>query len=134
MTKPGGSSSRADIQGYTELGKSSTREKLKGGKYSKRMHMASFLGCAPANNPRFVLMVCIDEPEYRHIPGYGFVHYGGKSAAPVFKKIGQRTLQYLGVAPDDPTGYPKGDPRSDFNRADWMKETRELKKLYDSYN
>ncbi|GAB5411219.1 MAG: penicillin-binding protein 2 [Chlamydiales bacterium] len=134
VTKPGGSGTRADIHGYTEMGKSSTTEKLKGGKYSKRVHMATFLGCAPATNPRFVLMVSIDEPEYRFIPGYGMTHYGGKSAAPVFSKIGLRTLKYLGVAPDDPTGYPRGDPRSDLSTASWMREAKELKELYDAYN
>ena len=79
-------------------------------------------------------MVSIDEPEYRFIPGYGMTHYGGKSAAPVFSKIGLRTLKYLGVAPDDPTGYPRGDPRSDLSTASWMREAKELKELYDAYN
>ena len=134
VTKPGGSSVRADIPGYTEAGKSGTAEKVIDGKYSKTVHFASFVGFAPAHNASFVLFIGIDEPEYRRIPGYGMVHYGGKCAARTFLNIGRRALHHLGVPPDDPYGYPAGDPRSNPERADSLKEARRLKTLYDQWN
>src|SRR5262249_26279524 len=51
-TKTGGSSSKADIFGYTEAGKTATSEKIVGGAYSKKDHISTFIGFAPAKNPR----------------------------------------------------------------------------------
>ena len=134
VTKPGGSGARADVAGYTEAGKSGTSEKIVDGGYSKKIHFASFLGFAPAKDARFVLFIGIDEPEYKFIPGYGKTHYGGKCAAPVFREIARRTLNYLGVPSDDPHGYPVGDPRYNPEKADSIAEVRELKSLYESWN
>lgn len=134
VTKEGGTSKRADVMGYTEAGKSGTSEKIINGSYSKKNHIASFLGFAPVKNPRFVLLVSIDEPEMKVIPGKGRQQYGGVCAAPVFREIATRALQYLGVAPDDPYGYSYGDPRRNSEKADWVKEAQELKELYDKWN
>lgn len=134
VTKPGGAARKADINGYTEAGKTSTTEKLKGGEYSKKNHVSTFLGFAPADDPRFVLLIMIDEPAYKFIPGVGGNQYGGNCAAPAFKRIGQRTLEYLGVDPDDPYGHPPGDPRRDPDKADWLKEIDALKRLYEAWN
>ncbi len=134
VTKPGGSSVRADVRGYTEAGKSGTSEKIVDGKYDKKVHFSSFIGFAPAHDSRFVLFIGIDEPEYRYIPGYGKTHYGGKCAAPVFREIAKRSLAYLGVAPDDPYGYPIGDPRYHPDKADSLSEAKALKALYDEWN
>jgi len=134
VTKEGGTSKRADIMGYTEAGKSGTAEKIVQGNYSKQNNISSFLGFAPAKNPRFVLLVSIDEPEIKFIPGVGKQQHGGVCAAPVFREIATRALQYLGVAPDDPYGYPYGDPRRNAEKADWMVEVRKLKELYDEWN
>ncbi len=134
VTKPGGSSVRADVRGYTETGKSGTAEKIVNGAYSKKIHFSSFVGFAPAKDARFVLFIGIDEPEYRFIPGYGKTHYGGKCAAPVFREIARRSLQYLGVPPDDPHGYPVGDPRYDPEKADSMPEIKALQAQYESWN
>ncbi|MCB1108845.1 MAG: penicillin-binding protein 2 [Chlamydiia bacterium] len=134
VTKPGGSGTRADIRGYTEAGKSGTSEKIIDGKYDKKIHFSSFIGFAPANDARFVLFIGIDEPEYRFIPGYGKTHFGGKCAAPAFREIAKRSLAYLGVAPDDPHGYPVGDPRYNPDKADSLIEAKALKELYDEWN
>lgn len=134
VTKPGGPCVLADVPGYTEAGKTSTSEKLIGGVYSKKTHFSSFIGFAPASNPRFVLLINIDEPEKRFIPGFGTTHYGSKCAAPIFREIAKRSLQYLGVAPDDPYGYHKSDPRSDPSQAEWMQEAHELQRLYQKWN
>jgi cell division protein FtsI (penicillin-binding protein 3) len=133
-TKPGGTSVRADVMGYSEAGKSGTSEKIIAGNYSNQQYFSSFVGFTPAHQPRFVLMVVIDEPERKLIPGVGKQHHGGVCATPVFREIATRALQYLGVEPDDPYGYSTGDPRRNVQRADWMAETEALKKRYDQWN
>lgn len=134
VTKPGGAAAKADINGFSEAGKTSTTEKLIQGEYSKKNHVSTFIGFAPADDPRFVLLILIDEPAYKFIPGVGNNQYGGNCAAPAFKKIGWRTLKFLGVEPDDPCGYPIGDPRRDYKKADWFKEVDALKHLYEAWN
>lgn len=134
VTKPGGSAPRADIRGYTEGGKTATSEKIVNGTYSRKDHISTFIGFAPAKNPRFVMLIAIDEPEHKFIPGVGKNHMGGACAAPAFGEIGTRTLQYLGVEPDDPYGYPVGDPRRDSEKADFVKESEALQKLYMEWN
>jgi cell division protein FtsI (penicillin-binding protein 3) len=133
-TKEGGTSKRADIFGYTEAGKSGTAEKVLCGQYSKDHNISSFLGFAPAKNPRFVLLVSLDDPEKKFIPGVGKHQYGGVCAAPIFREIGTRALQYLGVAPDDPFGYSSGDPRRDAQKSDWAMEVEALKQLHERWS
>jgi len=134
VTKPGGSGRRADILGFTEVGKTGTVNKIADGQYSNSQYIASFMGFAPVEDPAFVLIVVIDEPECRYISGVGNNHYGGIAAAPVFKEIGKRTLEYLGITPDDPHGYPVSDPRYDPELADWIFETRKLQEMYEKWN
>lgn len=131
VTKFGGTGRRADIPYYSEAGKTGTSEKIVGGQYSNKAYISSFIGFAPADNARFVLMVVIDEPEKRFDPVLGKVYHGSGCAAPVFREIGQRALEYLGVAPDDPYGYPMSRQKK---LAYWEKEAEELRKLYDKYN
>ncbi len=133
-TKPGGSASRADILGYTEAGKTGTSEKIVKGQYCKDTHISTFVGFAPVEKPRFVLLIAIDEPEKKYIPGRGKNQMGGICAAPVFREIGTKVLQYLGVKPDDPFGYPTGDPRRNEEKADYARELKELKSLYQAWN
>lgn len=134
VTKEGGICKRADVMGYTEAGKSGTAEKVVDGSYSKLQNLSSFVGFVPANNPRFVLHVSIDDPERKFIPGVGKQQLGGVSAAPVFREIATLALQYLGVAPDDPYGYPYGDPRRDPKKADFVEEIQALRQTYVEWN
>ena len=134
VTKEGGTSKRADIMGYTEAGKSGTAEKIIDGVYSKTHNISSFLGFAPAKDPRFVLLVSVDDPEVKVIPGVGKHQFGGICAAPIFKEIATRALQYLGVAPDDPYGYPVGDPRRNSEKADMISKMQTLKEEYQRHN
>jgi len=122
VTKLGGTSHLGDISGYTEGGKSGTSEKIIDGKYSKKHFLSSFVGFAPATDPRFVLLVTIDDPKLKWVPGRGKNHHGGVCAAPVFSKIAQRCLEYLGVAPDDP------------HSTDWSQEIKALKQTYLEWN
>ena len=133
-TKPGGSASRADVYGYTEAGKTGTSEKVINGQYSKKDHISTFVGFAPASKPCFVLLIAIDDPEYKYIPGVGKNQLGGMCCAPAFREIATRALQYLGVEPDDPHGFPPGDPRHDPQKADWAKEVANLKELFQQWN
>lgn len=121
-TKPGGTARRAKIPGYTAAGKTGTTEKVVNGVYSKKNHISTFMGYAPAVNPRFVLLVAIDEPAYGYIPGVGRNQLGGVCTSPCFSAIGLRALQYLGVPPDD----PKNDA--------WNPEVEKLQKLYEQWN
>jgi cell division protein FtsI (penicillin-binding protein 3) len=133
-TKIGGTARRADVWGYTEAGKTGTADKVKNGKYDPHFTCSSFVGCVPASDPAFVLVVTIDEPEYGYEPGVGRKHMGGTCCAPVFREIAKRSLEYLGIAPDDPHGYPVGDPRRDANKADWLPEIRQLQEKYEKWN
>lgn len=134
VTKKGGSAPLADIRGFTEVGKTGTAEKVMNGTYSKKHFTSSFVGFAPVNHTAFVLVVTIDEPEYGYLPGIGSQHQGGKCAAPIFREISRRSLEYLGVTPDDPHGYPVSDPRYDSKKADWVFETERLKEMYEKWN
>lgn len=134
VTKIGGSASRANVWGYTEAGKTGTPNKIIDGVYSQKLYCPSFIGFTPVKNPAFVLIVTMDEPEYGFLPGFGKKHHGGACSAPVFREIARRSLEYLGVPQDDPHGYPSGDPRFDAEKADWIRETRQLKEMYEKWN
>lgn len=133
-TKPGGTAPLADIPGYTEAGKTGTAEKITNGKYNKDVHISSFIGFTPVEKPRFILMVVIDEPEKRYVPGVGKIQQGGTCAAPVFKEIALRSLKYLGAPEDDPYGFPYPDKRRDPTKSDYNKELKRLSELYKSWN
>ena len=88
-----GTGKAADIKEYRSGGKTGTAQKVEpNGLYSHSKFIASFVGFAPLNDPKIVIVVSIDEPR----PYY----YGGTVAAPVFKSVGCQTLRYLGVQPD----------------------------------
>ena len=86
-----GTAKLAAIPGYPVAGKTGTAQKVSNGRYDPSKYLAAFVGIVPADNPRVIIAVMIDEP-------HG-VHYGGVVAAPVFKEIAEATLRYLGVPP-----------------------------------
>lgn len=94
VVQPGGTAPLAQVAGYRVAGKTGTAHKLEGGRYVNR-YVASFVGLAPASDPRLIVAVMIDEP------GNG-VYYGGLVAAPVFSKIASAALHELGVPNDAP--------------------------------
>ncbi|WP_068468984.1 peptidoglycan D,D-transpeptidase FtsI family protein [Candidatus Protochlamydia phocaeensis] len=134
VTKPGGTAIRADVPGYTEVGKTSTPKKIVNGVYSETLYCPTFAGFTPVKNPAFVLAVTMDEPEYGYTPGIGKNHNGGNCTATVFREIAKRSLEYLGIPTDDPYGYPYGDPRSNLEKTEWMPETRKLQEIYNKWN
>ena len=94
-----GTAPAARIPGYRVAGKTGTAYKLKNGVYVKE-YVASFVGFAPASDPRVVIAVMIDEPSTG-------AYYGGQVAAPVFAQIAGATLRTLQVAPDGPLEAPR---------------------------
>ncbi len=86
---PGGTAPEVEIPGYTLAGKTGTAEIAADGGYSESRFVASFVGMAPADDPRIVVSIMVNEPQN----GY----YGGEVAAPAFGDIASFTLPYLGV-------------------------------------
>jgi cell division protein FtsI (penicillin-binding protein 3) len=91
---PGGTAPLAQIAGYRVAGKTGTAHKLVDGRYVDH-YIASFVGFAPASNPRLVVAVMIDDPG-------GADYYGGEVAAPVFSKVTGAALHALNVPNDAP--------------------------------
>ncbi|OIP12144.1 MAG: cell division protein [Betaproteobacteria bacterium CG2_30_59_46] len=94
---PGGTAPRAQVMGYRAAGKTGTAHKEENGHYSSDRYIASFVGLAPASNPRLIVAVMIDEPSNGQ-------YYGGTVAAPVFSQVMSGALRLLSVPPDAPTG------------------------------
>lgn len=134
VTKPGGSSHRAELHGYTQVGKSGTANKVENGVYSETKYCSSFVGYTPLSKPAFVLIVTLDEPKYSFLAGVGKTHHGGISSSTIFREIAKRTLEYLGIAPDDPYGYHVNDPRYDAAKAEYRQEVAQLRELYEKWN
>jgi cell division protein FtsI (penicillin-binding protein 3) len=96
VVQAGGTAPRAQVVGYRVAGKTGTAHKLNAnGTYAEDRYVASFVGMAPASDPRLIVAVMIDEP------GNG-QYYGGQVAAPVFSRIMAGALRMLSVPPDNP--------------------------------
>jgi cell division protein FtsI (penicillin-binding protein 3) len=95
-----GTGMRGRIPGYEVAGKTATAQKVDPttGKYAKNKDIASFMGFLPADDPQVAILVVVDEPKNNP--------YGGATAAPVFKRIGEELMRYLGVPPTG-EGYNK---------------------------
>ena len=91
---PGGTASQVSIPGYELAGKTGTASKIdpQTGKYSQSAYVASFVGFAPASDPKLLCAVMVDEPQADSI-------YGGVVAAPAFGQIMEFALPYLGIPP-----------------------------------
>jgi len=93
-TLPGGTAPKAQVIGYRVAGKTGTAHKLEGRGYTNK-YVSSFVGFAPASNPRLIVAVMIDEPSAGQ-------HYGGVVAAPAFSNVVGSALRMLGVPTDAP--------------------------------
>ncbi|HEV8715373.1 MAG TPA: penicillin-binding transpeptidase domain-containing protein [Candidatus Binatia bacterium] len=94
---------RARIPGVRVAGKTGTSQKVnQNGGYSAHGRIASFIGIVPADRPRLVILVSIDEPK----TGV----YGGEIAAPVFQVIAQHALAQLGITGDEERPVPPAAP------------------------
>lgn len=89
-----GTGEAAKIEGYRVAGKTGTAQKYNpdGAGYAADKYVSSFVGFAPAQNPRLAVLVVIDEPQ-------GEI-YGGVVSAPVFKRVTEFSLQHLKIPPE----------------------------------
>ncbi|MBI4387680.1 MAG: penicillin-binding protein [Candidatus Omnitrophica bacterium] len=86
-----GTGKAAQIKGIKVAGKTGTSQKLEGKTYSHSHFVSSFIGYAPAEDPKLAMMVAVDDPRG--------AYYGGVVAAPVFKEVVEASLLYLGYVP-----------------------------------
>jgi cell division protein FtsI/penicillin-binding protein 2 len=97
-----GTAKDAAVPGFAVAGKTGTAQKIdpRGG-YLEGRYVVSFVGFVPADDPKFSLLVVIDDPEMKE--GKAF---GGTVAAPVFARIAKRVTDYLGLQPTNPVEPP----------------------------
>jgi cell division protein FtsI (penicillin-binding protein 3) len=90
-----GTGTKAAIPGFRVAGKTGTAQKVdpRTGTYSSALSIGSFVGFVPADAPRLAIIVVVDEPQGEA--------WGGVVAAPVFRRVGEQVLTYLGVPRDD---------------------------------
>jgi cell division protein FtsI/penicillin-binding protein 2 len=103
---PGGTGGQARLEQFTVAGKTGTADKRKAGVWGER-HFASFIGFFPAEDPRLCIGVFVDEPQ-------GDTHFGGTTAAPVFRTIATQAAAVLGIPPSISrlSELAQGDARS----------------------
>lgn len=99
-----GTGGKAAIPGYQVAGKTGTAQKIdpRTGAYSSTLLVGSFVGFVPAEDPQLAMIVAIDEPH-----GEG---WGGVVAAPVFRRVGEQVLNYLGIPAEEPVRVALADP------------------------
>lgn len=91
-----GSGKNAQVYGYSVGGKTGTSQKYdENGNVSSSKLIASFIGFAPVNDPQFVCLIIVDEPQVPQV-------YGSTVAAPFVQEVLASSLSYTGVQPDNP--------------------------------
>jgi cell division protein FtsI (penicillin-binding protein 3) len=90
-----GTGTKAAIPGFRVAGKTGTAQKIdsRTGTYSSTQFVGSFVGYVPAESPRLAMIIVLDEPQGEA--------WGGAVAAPVFRRVGEQVLNYLGVSRED---------------------------------
>lgn len=105
VLEPGGTGPRAAMAEYRAGGKTGTAQKVRAGRYAPGLYVSSFIGFAPAEDPRIVTLAVLDEPKKGH--------YGGTVAGPIFKEVSLEAMRILGVQPSPPRTpepLPPGTP------------------------
>jgi len=99
-----GTAAAAAVPGFTIAGKTGTAQKVdpRGGYMSGR-YVTSFVGFMPADDPKFTLLVLLDDPTMKE--GAAF---GGLVAGPVFARIAEKAARYLDLRPTEPIAPPAG--------------------------
>jgi cell division protein FtsI (penicillin-binding protein 3) len=89
-----GTGKSSQLNGYSSGGKTGTAQKIDPAthKYTQSLHIASFAGFAPVNNPVIAVSIILDSPKG--------AYYGAEVSAPVFAEVAQQVLEYLGVPHD----------------------------------
>lgn len=87
-----GSGGRARVEGYRIGGKTGTAQKIVDGRYAQGKYISSFVGVAPIDDPRLVVLVVVDDASKAS-------NYGGVLAAPIAGEIFNMALPYLEISP-----------------------------------
>jgi cell division protein FtsI (penicillin-binding protein 3) len=95
VVQAGGTAPRAQVAGYRVAGKTGTAHKQEGHGYASDRYVSTFVGMAPASEPRLIIAVMLDEPSNGQ-------YYGGVVAAPVFSRVMYEALRMLSINPDAP--------------------------------
>lgn len=95
VVSPQGTGAQAALSAHSALGKTGTAQKATPDGYVAGRYYASFVGLLPAERPQLLIAVALDEPRN----GY----YGGSTAAPVFRSLGNQIAPLLGIPPDKAT-------------------------------
>lgn len=104
VVEEGGTGGKAAVPGYRIAGKTGTAKVATAGGYGKD-YVGTFVGFAPVSNPRFAMVVIINEP-------HGTSYYGGSVAGPTFAEVMSSALQLYNVPPDAPQ-----EPKEELNTA-----------------
>jgi cell division protein FtsI (penicillin-binding protein 3) len=106
VTRKGGTATKAALADYAVAGKTGTAQKVVNGGYQSGTYIASFVGFAPAQDPKLVISVVLDDPKGQY--------YGGQVSAPVFKAVMEESLRSMGVPamPDPEAEIPKSEMES----------------------
>jgi len=125
-----GTGKNAHLNGYSSAGKTGTAQKVDPVThlYSKSLHIGSFAGFAPVNNPAISVAVIIDSPKG--------AYYGSEVAAPVFAEVAQQVLEYLGVPHDVPLQPAKAASTklAAIPEDDSVNQADDIQALYDAAN
>ena len=108
VVEHGGTGTKAEVPGYRVAGKTGTAKVAIAGGYGKD-YVGTFAGFAPVSNPRFVMVVIINEPK-------NGVYYGGSVAGPAFAEVMAGALQFYNVPPDAPQTLPTEKPQQSLAR------------------
>jgi cell division protein FtsI (penicillin-binding protein 3) len=126
-----GTGKDAQLNGYSSGGKTGTAQKVDPAThtYSKTMHIASFAGIAPVNNPVIAVAIVMDNPKAGS-------YYGAAVSAPVFAEVAQQVLEYLGVPHDEPVhpGKLPKDVRQATREDDHDETGEDINALYAAVN
>ncbi len=90
-----GTARRAAVEGFKVAGKTGTAKKIVNGKYSSLHYASSFTGIFPADRPRLVITIVVDEPHSK------ISRYGGAVGGPAFANIARQAAAYLGIQNDE---------------------------------
>ncbi len=82
----------AQVPGYTTAGKTGTAQVVENGRYEPGAYIASFVGMVPAERPKYVILVKVEQP-------HGSI-YGSQVAAPVFAELARAAMLHVGIMPD----------------------------------
>ena len=125
-----GTGKSAQLNGYSSGGKTGTAQKIDPSThtYSKTMHVASFAGFAPVNNPVISVAIIVDSPKG--------AYYGADVSAPVFAEVAQQVLEYLAVPHDIDLHAVRKDGKKDqpVKEDDEASQAGDIQALYDAAN